>query len=139
MVFIFDDEGVFDASLERVWRFMRVHKDYPHPHHINASREGLGENSYISNYEFKSEGLAIRIKYKGTLHPPLGLAMDFVGGTFEGSKLFQYFSPASGKTRVTIVDYLVSPSLSEDEACKAFSRFGETDFEEDQVAISKLD
>jgi hypothetical protein len=139
MVFIFDDQSEFDAPIDKVWKFIRSHKDYPHTHHHNSKREQSGESSYISSYDFDlAGGRVININYRGTAYAPLGIGMDFIGGTFEGSKLFQYFTPIGTKTRVTIVGHLVSPTLSDDDLMKAFSEFGEIDFNEDEQILSKF-
>jgi hypothetical protein len=138
-VYIFDDSSEFDVSLDKVWTFVRSHKDYPHTRHRNSVREQSGEFSFISSYDFElQDGKILKIKYRGTPYPPLGIGMDFIGGIFEGSKLFQYFTPLGAKTRVTIVGHLFSPKLSDDEIMKSFGEFGEVDFREDNQLLTKL-
>ena len=57
MVFIEDREGVFDASIDRVWKLVQAHikeGSKIHPSAKNVVTEILGDNTFINSWNEKS-------------------------------------------------------------------------------------
>ena len=136
-VFVIDNRSMLKAPVEMVWSFFQTHREHPHSGITNVSREELGSNSYIMSYEFRTRGQLIIVKYRGTAYPPLGFAMDFIDGTFKGSKVFHFFVPRGEKTNVRVVAHLTSPTMSDAMAKHAFDVFTAHLFSEDKASIEK--
>ncbi len=123
MVFIEDREGIFDASIDKVWRLAQAHATEGskiHPGTRNIVTEMLSENTFVNTWEQEMKGQVIRIKTKGTIFYPLGIAFEIIEGPFAGSKYFIYYIPREdGKTNVVAAgDFRSSfadPSVGEND------------------------
>ncbi len=110
MVFIEDREGVFNASIDKVWKLVRAHvadSGKIHPRFKNIVTDMECQNVFICSWEEDINGQTRKMKEKGTIFYPLGVAYEFMDGTFTGSKYFVYYiAQEDNKTRVILAgDY----------------------------------
>jgi len=70
------------------------------------------ENDFITTWEEDINGQTRKMKEKGTVFYPLGVAYEFIDGPFVGSKYFVYYVPQENdKTRVIMAgDFKSAPT-----------------------------
>lgn len=117
MVFVGDSGSVFDAQLDMVWKLVETHikeGNRIHPNTRNNKSEILNETTFINSWEQVDDanGQNIRMKIRGTMYYPLGIAFEILEGPFVDSKYFVYYIPIdNNKTGVTVVgDFIQSYS-----------------------------
>lgn len=142
MVFVKDDVSEYAFPLEKIWKYWQTHKINDHKCVSNPSWAVI-ENGFISTYEYHQEGVVVKIKFKGTFYPPLGIMMEYLeGSTLAGSRVFQYFIPNGGKTRVVVVGDVVFPKDMPPDKMQsvavALDAMGEKMFQEDSEALARL-
>ncbi|TVP39274.1 hypothetical protein [Candidatus Nitrosocosmicus arcticus] len=115
MVFIEDREGVFDASIDKVWKLVQAHINEGskiHPIAKNVVTEMLNDNTFINSWNEEINGQTVKIKAKGTMFYPLGVAFEMIEGPFAGSTyLIYYISRPDNKTGVVLVGEFRSDSI----------------------------
>lgn len=104
MVFIEDRDGIFNASIDKVWKLVQAHVADGakiHPGFKNIETEMENDNTFICTWEENVNGQTRKMKEKGTIFYPLGIAYEFIEGPFMESKYFVYYIPQEdNKTRV---------------------------------------
>jgi hypothetical protein len=147
MVFIEDREGVFDAPIDKVWRLAQAHAtEGPkiHPGAKNVVTEMLSENTFVNGWDQEMEGQTVRIRVKGTIFYPLGVAFEVMEGPFAGSTYFVYYIPREdNKTNVVAVgDFRsapVDPTVGDDERLRSMVLSTlEKVFEEDSAYMRNI-
>jgi len=115
MVFIEDREGVFDASIDKVWKLVQAHikeGSKIHPSAKNVVTEMLNDNTFINSWNEKISGQTVKIKTKGTMFYPLGVAFEMIEGPLAGSTYLIYYIPRpDNKTGVVLVGEFRSTSI----------------------------
>lgn len=139
MVFLRDEESVFDAPLEKIWRFLGSGDGHSTAHeHRSQRRERLGENSGRYTWEQSFLGALTRFTMRWTAFYPVGIAYEVLEGPFQGSNFFLFYTPKGERTGVSVVGEFVSPTIPEDELAAAVDRFFSLEFEQDNRAIQAL-
>jgi hypothetical protein len=115
MVFIEDREGVFDAPIDKVWKLAKAHAiegSKIHPSAKNVTTEMINEQVFINSWEEEVNGQPIKIKAKGTIFYPLGVAFEAIEGPFAGSTYFIYYiAREDNKTNVVVAGDFRSSSI----------------------------
>jgi len=115
MVFIEDREGVFDASIDKVWKLVQAHikeGSKIHPSAKNVVTEMLNDNTFINSWNEEINGQTVKIKAKGTMFYPLGVAFEMIEGPFAGSTYLIYYIPRpDNKTGAVLVGEFRSASI----------------------------
>jgi hypothetical protein len=143
MVFVEDSGSVFDAQLDMVWKLGEAHikeGNRIHPNTRNNKSEILNETTFINSWEQVDDanGQNIRMKIRGTIYYPLGIAFEILEGPFVDSKYFVYYIPIdNNKTGVTVVGDFKSNMIPEDKIKPIVLGFSERVFNED-VAYLKM-
>jgi hypothetical protein len=148
MVFIEDREGVYDAPIDKVWKLTQAHATdcaSIHPGFKNIMIETVGENDFITTWEEDINGQIRKMKEKGTVFYPLGVAYEFIDGPFMGSKYFVYYVPQEDdKTRVIMAGDFKSaptdPTVDDEGKLRSIvlSAF-EKVFDEDRAYLKNMD
>ena len=115
MVFIEDRDGVFDAPIDKVWELAKAHSTEGakiHPDAKNVTTEMINEQVFINSWEEEVNGQPVKIKMKGTIFYPLGVAFEAIEGPFAGSTYFIYYIPQeNSKTNVVVAGDFRSQSI----------------------------
>ena len=144
MVFIEDSGTVFDAQLDMVWKLGEAHikeGNRIHPNTRNNKSEILNENTFINSWEQVDDanGQNIRMKIRGTMYYPLGIAFEILEGPFVDSKYFVYYIPIDNyKTGVTVVGDFKSNIIPEDKIKPIVLGFSERVFNEDVAYLKTM-
>jgi hypothetical protein len=147
MIFIEDRDGIFDASIDKVWNLVQAHvtdgaKIHPNLKNITTNMES--EKVFTCTWEENINGQTIKMMEKGTIFYPLGVAYEFMEGPFMGSKYFVYYIPQEDhKTRVIMAGEFkltsLDPSINNEEEHRSIvlSAF-EKVFDEDCIYLKKI-
>lgn len=144
MVFIEDSGSVFDAQLDMEWKLGEAHikeGNRIHPSTRNANTEILNETTFINSWEQVDDANSqnIRMKIRGTMYYPLGIAFEILEGLFADSKYFVYYIPIdNNKTGVTVVGDFKSNMIPEDEIKPIVLDFSERVFNEDVAYLKAM-
>ena len=144
MVFIEDSGSVFDAQLDMVWKLGEAHikeGNRIHPNTRNNNTEILNETTFINSWEQvdDAKGQNIRMKIRGTMYYPLGIAFEILEGPFVDSKYFVYYIPLeNNKTGVTVVGDFKSNIIPEDKIKPIVLDFSERVFNEDVTYLKTM-
>ncbi|MEM0129409.1 MAG: hypothetical protein QXG65_04540 [Thermoplasmata archaeon] len=137
MVFLRDEGGVFEASLEAVWQFVGSGDHHSGAHqHRNFARRRHSENVGEYTWEQTFQGTAgVRFTMRWTTFYPLGIAYEVLEGPFVGSRFFIFYEPLGDRTGVSMVGDFHSPTLSDADLPRAVEQFFATEFEQDHGAM----
>jgi hypothetical protein len=127
MVFIEDKEGVFDAPIDKVWKLAQAHfteGSKIHPGAKDIVTEMINEQTFTNSWKEEVNGQIVRIKMKGTIFYPLGVAFETLEGPFSGSTYFIYYIPRNdNKTNVVVAgDFrstYIDPTIDNDERLRS--------------------
>ena len=137
MVFIFDDESEFDASVDELWAYLPS-ENHKHTSSKVISREVSG-NTVTLTSERPFNGQIVRFKSRNTLFPPVGMVQEYLEGPIAGSKAFTFYTPKGDKTRITLVgEFHVEGMTDEESTKKAVFQMLENSFNEDTVTLKKM-
>jgi hypothetical protein len=133
LVFILDEGSVFDAPLEKIWRFMQQSRPEQHRHgnRTNFKIEREGNSATISFETEGPGGTKIQIKNKNTMFPPVGRSQEYLEGPLAGSKAMTYYLPMGQRTGITVVGEYVSKTLPENKIRDFVLAQAERTFNED--------
>ncbi len=138
MVFLRDEGSEFDAPLERVWALFGSKENHRH-----ASMQGLratpadGPNAHFLEWTAVARGVAVPIKARITLYPPLGFVMEYLEGPLTGSREFEYYVPHGERTGIVVVGEYRSSVLSEELLRSVMEEALGAAFEEDQENLAR--
>jgi hypothetical protein len=127
MVFIEDREGIFDASIDKVWKLVQAHvKEGPiiHPSAKNVVTELLDDNTFINSWNEEINGQSISIKVKGRMFYPVGVVFEMIEGPFAGSTYLIYYIPRpDNKTGIVLAGEFrslsIDPTVGDDERLRS--------------------
>lgn len=137
MVYILDEDSIFDVPLERLWEYLPsdAHK---HPSINLISREVNGNNVVVTS-ERSVDGKMVTTKLRITMYPPLGVAMEYLEGPAAGSKAFIHYAPKGSKTGITVVgDFKIAGVSDEEGTKKAVMQMLELSFNEDSAILGQM-
>ena len=147
MVFIEDREGIFDAPIDKVWKLAKAHSaegSKIHPSVKNIETAMLDENTFINSWYENIHEQTVKIKMKGTIFYPLGIAFEIIEGPFAGSTYFIYYVPRSdNKTGVVLAGEFrsmsIDPTVGDDERLRSIvSSTLEKVFDEDCAYLKNI-
>ena len=101
MVYLFDEGSVFDAPIDKIWKYLPSDQ-HQHSSMKLLSRESTG-NAVVITGERNIMGKLVRTKVKNTLYPPFGFVQEHLEGPTAGSRAFVYYVPKGNKTTITVV------------------------------------
>ncbi len=127
MVFIEDREGIFDASIDKVWKLVQAHVkegSIIHPSAKNVVTELLDENTFINSWNEEINGQSISIKVKGRMFYPVGVVFEMIEGPFAGSTYLIYYIPRpDNRTGVVLAGEFrslsIDPTVGDDERLRS--------------------
>jgi len=127
-----DEGSEFDASVEKIWRFMSTPGDHhKHASMTNRKIERDGNNAVLSFEAEGPGGVKTLVKIKSTSFVPVGRMMEYLEGPLAGSKVVSYYIPKGQKTGVTIVGEYVSKVIPEGQIKMVVMNQLEQSFKED--------
>jgi hypothetical protein len=140
MVFVVDQGSAFDASLEKIWRYLQTPPDvHNHPANQNVRAEMQPDNSMVMTFENDGPGgVKVTNKLKFTMFPPVGFLTEYIGGPLTGSKMMQYYTPMGDKTGVTVAGEFTSAMVPENQLRPMVLQNLEQAFNDDQQNLKQF-
>jgi hypothetical protein len=136
MVHLLDEGSVFDASVDKVWQYLRS-EEHDHRSFKNVGREVNGNVVTITS-ERIIMGKPVKVKIRNTLYPPVGYVSEHLEGPTAGSRAFLYYIPKGEKTGVTVVGDFVIAGLDEKATRDAVLAQMQITFDEDNANLKRM-
>ena len=136
MVYLIDEGSVFDAPIEKIWRYLSS-EAHNHPSFRSVHREASGNTVTITS-ERTFMGKTVTVKIKHTLYPPVGYVSEHLEGPMAGSRSFLYYIPKGDKTAVTIVGDFIIGGLDEETTRDTVLAQMQTTFDEDNANLKRM-
>jgi hypothetical protein len=140
LVYVLDEGGVFDAPLDKIWRYLQTPPDiHNHPSNQNVEMEMQQDGSVHLSFDNEAPGgTKFRNKIKMAMMPPVGFTMEYIEGPLTGSKAMQFYNPMGNKTGVTIAGEFVSKMLPENQLKSIVQMNLDKAFNEDNSNLQKF-
>ncbi len=111
---------------------------HSHPGNMNVKTEMQGEHVILS-FENEMPGAGrIKQKIKMTMHPPVGMTMEYLEGPMTGTKTMQYYYPKGNKTDVIIAGEYTSKMIPEAQLKAMVLKQLDQVFKEDQENLKRF-
>ena len=141
MVHIRDEGSVFDASIEKLWKYIGDDSPGTHVHRaIKASKvlEAKG-NVVVQEMQFlNADGKDTHWEtWRLTMNPPRGYTVEAIAGPTKGTRFSQTYTPMGDKTRVDVEGDWVMPGADDATIKKMTLAFLGEAFNEDNAALKK--
>ena len=136
MVHLLDEGSVFDAPIEKVWKYL-ASEDHKHPSFRYVGREISGNVATITSERILM-GKPVKVKIRNTLYPPVGYVSEHLEGPTAGSRAFVYYIPKGEKTGITVVGDFVIAGLDENATRDAILAQMQTTFDEDNANLRRM-
>ena len=133
------DEGVFDAPIDKIWRFLQD-ENANHEHRgvtISKVLERSGKLMVVEIDAMNPDGKAFNETAKFTFNPPKGFDMEFLSGPMTGTKHTHTYTPMGEKTKVEVAGEFKIQGLDEQATRKAALTQLEQLFNEDNAALKQ--
>src|SRR5215213_5311216 len=110
----------------------------------NIETTMLDDNTFINTWYENTHGQTLKIKMKGTIFYPIGIAFEMVEEPFAGSTYFVYYVPRSdNKTGVVLAGEFrslsIDPTVGDDERLRSVvSSTSEKVFDEDCAYLKDM-
>jgi hypothetical protein len=134
MVYILDEGSVFDAPIDRLWKYLPS-DEHRHNSSKLISREMVNSNTVVITSERNIMGKMVRTKVKNTLYSPFGFVQEHLEGPTAGSKAFVYYIPKGNKTGITVVGEFVLSGMDEKATKDALMAQFQVSFDEDNANL----
>ena len=135
------DDGVFDAPIDRIWKFLMDESPTAHHHRsirgmTTVRQEGPKVTQEI---EFLNpDGKTTRKEtWRFFFNPPTGFEMESLSGASKGTKYAHRYTPAGNKTRVEVEGDFVIQGMDEAATRAAALGFLAEVFDEDQRTLQR--
>jgi len=133
------DEGVFDAPIDKIWRFLQD-DNADHEHRGVTFSKVLEKSGKIMVVEMDTtsrDGKKFKQTAKFTFNPPKGFDMEFLSGPMIGTKHTHTYTPMGEKTKVEVAGEFKIQGLDEQAVRKAALAQLEELFNEDNAALKQ--
>ena len=136
----YKSDGIFDASLEKIWRYMATDE---HTHAAFKSFKILNESGNEVSFEaeiFGPDGKTTqKAIIKHTMNAPKGFATSMTGGPMDGANFRHTYIAMGEKTKVEMEgDFKPIPGMDEATQTKMIDEFFSTAFKEDNENLKKF-
>lgn len=136
MVKYYDDAGVYDAPVDKVWKVLEAHTDenlpkmHPSIHSARTLSEKEGTSEREVEYEV-SDGKTEKARLRMTVKPPYSMGIDYLSGSMEGSWVVNTYVPEGDKTRVICTGDFHIRGTDDETALEMGREMIDSRFEED--------
>ena len=134
MVYVRDD-GVFDASIEKIWKYLQDPESHQHETILSQKvLEQKGSTMKIRAEIAGPQGKAEEI-WQMRMDPPFGFELQVLEGPTKGSKQTHTYVPMGDKTKVIVVGDFHRQGASDEDVRKGTLAYFEQVFSEDNAAL----
>ena len=130
------DDGVFDAPLEKVWKY--INDDNGHAHSaikftkvLEQSDRGMTVELEVKN----ADGSSHSETWKMSMNPPKGHSTEVLSGPMKGSRNTHTYTPMGNKTKVMVEGDFYAQGMDDASTKKAVLAMFEMVFNEDNANL----
>jgi hypothetical protein len=143
MVRYYDDTGVHDANIEKVWKLIAAHTDdnvgHIHPGFVKQRTREESPGVYIVDADVRGpDGKIGPMRLRARASPPHSQTIEFLEGPFRGWYTGVYLPDGPNRTRIVAVGDMSVPGLDDASALKAIDDFMEYGFAQDLEYLRKM-
>lgn len=135
------DDGVFDAPLEKIWKFLQDESSTAHSHKAIRGMKTLETkgNAMTREVEFVNpDGKTTRKEtWRFVMNPPQGFEMEALAGASKGTKYSHRYTSLGNRTRVDVEGDFHIQGMDEAATRQAALGFLSQVFEEDQANLGR--
>jgi ligand-binding SRPBCC domain-containing protein len=137
----YKSDGVFDASLDKIWKYMQS-GEQDHAHSQLKNFKPVKQEGAVMVFDFDAKTpdgkwAASQVKY--TMTPPKGFEAEMLKGPMAGSKFTHVYTAQGGKTKVEVEgEFKLQGVADEKVTLKAVDDFFTTAFTEDNKNLQKF-
>lgn len=135
------DEGVFDESIDKIWKYLQDEKSNVHVHRSIPSMKTVERKgaSVVQEIQFLNpDGKTTRVEtWRTTFNPPKGFEMESLSGISKGTRYSHRYTPQGAKTRVDVEGEFVMQGMDVPSTKKAALGFLAEVFDEDSRNLRK--
>ena len=98
------DDGVFDAPVDKIWRFLQASEETHHHRSIKSSKviEQSQTGMTLEAERVNPDGSTRMDTIKFVYDPPKGFTMEWIAGPMKGTKNTHTYTPMGDKTKVVV-------------------------------------
>ncbi len=137
------DDGVFDASIDKIWKYLNDDKPGVHNHRSIVGSRTVEEkgNAVTQEWEMRNpDGKTTRKEtWKMVFNPPTGFEMESLAGVSKGTRYVNNYTPTGNKTRVQVDGEFHMQGMDEATTKKAALGFLAEVFDEDSASLRKYE
>jgi len=135
------DDGIFDASIEKIWKYIGDDRPGIHQHRAIPATKVLEAKGNVVVQEMQlvnADGKGTHWEtWRLTLNPPTGYHVEAIAGPTKGTKFSQKYTPMGDKTRVDVEGDWHVPGVDDASIKKMTLAFFAEAFNEDNAALKK--
>ncbi len=133
------DDGVFDAPVDRIWKYLNDPNPGIHSHRAIVSARTLEQKgtSMTQEWEMRNpDGKTTRKEtWRMTFSPPTGMQMESLAGVSKGTKYSNNYTPMGNRTKVEVAGEFRMQGLDDIATKQMALQFLAQVFEEDQANL----
>ncbi len=133
------DEGMFDAPVEKIWRFLN--DDNSHQHSSLKFSKVLEQNDKGMTTEvdiMRPGEPSHKETWKMSFNPPKGFSLEITSGPMKGTKHSHTYTPMGNKTKVVVEGEFVAQGMDDASLKKAVLGMFEQVFNEDSASLKNF-
>jgi len=132
------DDGVFDAPIEKVWKYVNDNQNHQHESfQITKVLEQKGNAMTIEARVANPSGGKDMEKYIMTMNPPKGFTLEYLSGAMKGSKQTHTYTSMGNRTRVDVDGEFVGKGMDDNTIRKNVLAYYAMVFNEDNANLKK--
>ena len=135
------DEGLFDAPIDKVWKYVN-NQEGNHRHETIPSMRLLEQKGNVAEFEAETKGPDGKLQketWKFVFNPPYGYDFEALAGPQKGTRHTHTYIPAGDKTKVIVLgDFQFQGVTDPAQAEKMALQYLERVFNEDNATLKAL-
>jgi hypothetical protein len=135
------DDGVFDAPLDKIWKFLQDETPGTHTHQSIRGMKTLEQKGSSATQEMEflnPDGKSTRKEtWRFTFNPPQGFEMECLAGVSKGTRYAHRYTSMGNRTRVDVDGEFHIQGMDDASTRQAALGFLSVVFEEDQSNLKR--
>jgi ligand-binding SRPBCC domain-containing protein len=130
------DEGMFDAPVEKIWRFLNDDNSHQHSSLKFSKVLEQTDKGMTAEVDVMRPGEpSHKETWKMSFNPPKGFSLEITSGPMKGTKHSHTYTPMGNKTKVVVEGEFVAQGMDDAALKKAVLGMFEQVFNEDSAAL----
>ncbi len=132
------DEGVFDASIDKLWKYIQDPESHRHETILSQKILEQKGNTLRIRAEVKTPRGKEEQLWRMSMDPPFGFELEVLSGSQKGSTNSHTYVPMGNKTKVVVAGDFHVEGLDPESTRKATLEYFSKVFAEDSSALKNF-